>query len=55
MTEATHTSLVWVRGGRLEGTPEGPSILPGTTRGLLLRLADEVGLPHADRGSPWPS
>jgi D-alanine transaminase len=46
VTEATHTSLVWVRGGWLEATPEGPTILPGTTRGFLLRLADEVGLPH---------
>ena len=23
MTEATHTSVVWVRGGRLEGRPRG--------------------------------
>ena len=29
VTEATHTSLLWVRGGRLEGTPEGHEILPG--------------------------
>ncbi len=48
VTEASHTSLLWVWGGRLEATPEGTIILPGTTRGLLLRLADEVGLPHAD-------
>src|SRR6185312_10063425 len=32
VTEATHSSLLWVRDGRLEATPEGPEILPGTTR-----------------------
>jgi D-alanine transaminase len=38
VTEATHTSLLWVRNGRLEGTPEGHEILPGMTRQLVLRL-----------------
>lgn len=48
VTEATHTSVLWVRDGRLEGTPEGHGILPGTTRQLLLRLCGEVGIPfHA--------
>lgn len=45
VTEATHSSVVWVRGGRLGGTPEGPGILPGTTRLLTLRLAADIGLP----------
>jgi D-alanine transaminase len=41
VTEATHSSLLWVRrGGRLEGTPEGHEILPGMTRGLVLRLLE---------------
>ncbi|MCA1684692.1 MAG: aminotransferase class IV [Planctomycetia bacterium] len=44
VTEATHSSVLWVRGGRVEGTPDGPGILPGTTRGLLTRLAAEIGL-----------
>ena len=39
MTEATHSSVLWVRQGRLEGTPEGHEILPGMTRQLVLRLA----------------
>jgi len=47
VTEATHSSVVWVRGGRLEGTPDGTGILPGTTRGLLLKLAAEIGIPFA--------
>jgi D-alanine transaminase len=44
VTEATHSSVLWVRDGRIEGTPEGPGILPGTTRLLVLRLADEIGV-----------
>jgi D-alanine transaminase len=48
VTEATHTSLIWVRGGRLEGTPEGPGILPGTTRQLVLRLARAAGIAFAE-------
>ncbi len=43
VTEATHSSLVWIRDGRIEGTPEGPGILPGTTRILTLRLVDDIG------------
>lgn len=45
VTEATHTSLLWVREGRLEGTPEGHEILPGMTRQLVLRLLDKPQLP----------
>ncbi|MFO0957556.1 MAG: aminotransferase class IV [Isosphaeraceae bacterium] len=45
VTEATHSSLLWARGGVLAGTPEGPEILPGTTRGLVLRLAGALGIP----------
>ncbi|MDR3620319.1 MAG: aminotransferase class IV [Paludisphaera borealis] len=48
VTEATHTSLLWVREGRLEGTPEGPEILIGMTRHLAQRLAAEIGLPFVE-------
>lgn len=48
VTEATHTSLLWVRRGRLEGTPEGPEILPGTTRQLVLRLVKAIDIPFAE-------
>lgn len=47
VTEATHSSVLWVRGGRLEGTPEGPVILPGTTRRSLLRIIADAGLEFA--------
>ncbi len=53
VTEATHTSLLWVRQGRLEGTPEGPEILPGMTRQLILRLVEKTGIPFvSSRVSP---
>jgi D-alanine transaminase len=45
VTEATHSSLLWVRNGRLEGTPEGHEILPGMTRQLILRLARSLEIP----------
>ncbi len=47
VTEATRTSLLWVRDGRLEGTPEGHEILPGMTRQLVLRLIGSLGIPFA--------
>ncbi len=48
VTEATHTSLLWVRRGRLEGTPEGPEILPGTTRQLVLRLVKSLDITFSE-------
>ena len=48
VTEATHTSLLWVRQGRIEGTPEGPEILPGTTRLLVLRLLERLNIPFVE-------
>ena len=45
VTEATHSSLIWVRNDRLEGTPEGHEILPGMTRQHVLRLAETIGMP----------
>jgi D-alanine transaminase len=38
MTEATHSSFFWVRGGVLYSTPGRDNILPGITRQLLMRL-----------------
>jgi D-alanine transaminase len=48
VTEATHTSLLWVRDGHLGGTPEGPEILPGTTRQLVLRLVERLEIPFVE-------
>lgn len=43
VTEATHSSVLWVRDGRLGGTPEGYEILPGLTR----RLTETFGAAKA--------
>ncbi len=42
VTEATHSSLLWVVDGSLYATPEGPKILPGTTRQGLPGVANGV-------------
>jgi D-alanine transaminase len=47
VTEATHTSLLWARRGRLEATPEGHEILPGMTRRHTLRLVEKLQIPFA--------
>jgi D-alanine transaminase len=47
VTEATHSSLLWVRGGTLFGTPEGAEILPGTKRHHVEKLAAQLGVPFA--------
>jgi D-alanine transaminase len=42
VTEASHSSVLWVRDGSLQGTPDGHEILPGTTRQLILRIAKSL-------------
>ncbi len=44
VTEATHSSVLWVRRGRVEGTPNDATILPGTTRFLAHELARGEGI-----------
>jgi D-alanine transaminase len=48
VTESTHSSLLWVRDGTLEGTPEGHEILPGTTRAFAVGLARAIGVPFRE-------
>jgi D-alanine transaminase len=55
VTEATHTSVLWVREGRIEATPEGPEILIGMTRHLAERLARRVGLPFVETRVTLPA
>lgn len=45
VTEATHSSLLWVRRGTLQAMPEDNTILPGTTRAFAVKLAESIGLP----------
>lgn len=43
VTEATHSSILWVNGGRIFGTPGEDNILPGCTRLLAGQLAERLG------------
>ena len=45
VTEGSSTSAFYVVDGAVHTTPEGPQILPSITRGQLLELAGELGLP----------
>jgi D-alanine transaminase len=45
ITEGTHTSTFGVLDGALLTAPNSPDILPGITRGLILRLAAKVQVP----------
>jgi D-alanine transaminase len=55
LAEGTHTSLFGVRQGTILTAPLGSHLLPGITRKLVLRLAQNVGVPvteqalHRDR------
>jgi D-alanine transaminase len=49
LTEGTHTSFFGVRDGAILTAPNSNAILPGITRGLLLRLAAEAGVPVRER------
>jgi D-alanine transaminase len=44
LTEGTHSNLFGVAAGKLLTHPTGPNILPGCTRGLILRLAGTAGV-----------
>lgn len=48
ITEGSHTSIFAVRDGRILTTPLGPQILPGITRGLVVRLAEQAGIPLSE-------
>lgn len=48
-TEATRSSLFGVVDGRLRTGPNSPAILPGVTRGFILRIIRDLGLPHDER------
>jgi D-alanine transaminase len=44
VTEATHSSVMWVRDGQLQGTPDGHEILPGTKRHFVETLLPSIGM-----------
>ncbi len=45
LTEGTHTSFFGVLEGAVLTAPNSNAILPGITRGLILRLADQASIP----------
>ncbi len=49
LTEGTHTNLFGVVNGTLRTAPNAVSILPGCTRGLVLRLANKLGVAVEER------
>jgi D-alanine transaminase len=48
ITEASHSSFCWVRGGTVYGTPNSHAILPGTTRGSVADIATRAGVPFKE-------
>ncbi|WP_437228677.1 D-amino acid aminotransferase [Planctomicrobium sp. SH661] len=50
LIEGTHTSLFAVRDGCILTAPLGSNILPGITRKLVLRLAENCGIPVREQG-----
>jgi len=48
VTEGAASNLFAVRAGLLVTPPKGPFLLPGITRDLVLELAAEDGIPHAE-------
>jgi branched-subunit amino acid aminotransferase/4-amino-4-deoxychorismate lyase len=49
ITEASHSSSFAMAGGALYTTPKAANILPGITRGLVLRLAERAGIPEREQ------
>ena len=47
LREGASSSVLVVRGGTLYAPPNGPEILPGTTRELAIRLCARAGIPVA--------
>jgi D-alanine transaminase len=48
VTEGTSTSVFWVRGGRVCTLSLGGEVLPGITRGIVLEIARDEGLPMVE-------
>jgi D-alanine transaminase len=49
ITEASHSSFFGVVGGVIRTTPRNPGILPGCTRGLVLKLLARLDIPLDER------
>jgi D-alanine transaminase len=54
VTEGSHTNVAAAFGGTLVTHPEGTRILSGITRGVVLSLCRELGIPVEERPIPLP-
>ncbi len=45
LTEGSSTTVHVIEGGRILTPPNGPHILPGTTRDVVVELAEKLGMP----------
>jgi len=52
VTEGSSTSVFWVRGTAACTTPLGPEILPSITRGIVIEIARDEGLPVVEERCP---
>ena len=52
LTEGTQTSLFGVAGGAIVTAPLEANVLPGITRGLVVRLAERAGISIIERSIP---
>jgi D-alanine transaminase len=52
VTEGSSTSVFWVRGTAACTTPLGPEILPSITRGIVIEIARDEGLPVVEEHCP---
>ncbi len=52
VTEATHSSVAGIRGGKLYTHPLSNLILPGITRAVVLELCSDAGIPFIEEAIP---
>jgi D-alanine transaminase len=52
VTEGSSTSVFWVRGGTLGAFPLGPEILPSISRGIVIEIAHDHGIPLVEEHMP---
>jgi D-alanine transaminase len=52
VTEATHSSVIGVKDGKLISHPLSNLILPGITRKVILEIASESGIPVKEEAIP---
>ena len=52
VTEGSSTSVFWVRGGKVCTVPLGPEVLPSISRGIVVEILQDEGLPLVEEHIP---